>query len=512
MAKLSELIFKRSILLASFSVIQLLIIIALSLYLSIIMPYYFTVTSFLSLIAALVIINEDINPSYKVSWLILIMLFPIFGLILYTFFRDNRLKSKEKKRLSYITDKIKNNVHKNEAVMEYLRDTDSRAYRQAEYIAANFLSTPSNDTCSTYFSPGELLFDSIKKDLKKAEHYIFIEFYIIETGRMWDEILEILKEKREEGVEVRIIYDDIGCIARLSEKQIKELNDIGIQTASFNQLSLKFSIGYNFRNHRKIVSIDGRIAYTGGINIGDNYINTEDQAIYWKDSGVRVEGEDAWSLSMMFLSIWEFFVGDDDDYAGYKPAFEPSDKVIPSNGIVQAFSDNPLTSELITENIFLNMIYSAKDYIYIKTPYLIPGDKMKSALTVAAKSGIDVRIMMPGVPDKKMVNETSKSYYADLISKGVKIYEYTPGFMHEKVMIADDIYAINSTANMDYRSMCLSFECGLWFYKARIIEPMKEDFTESFKESKLVTMEDIRNVPKYKRLSRAVFRLFSPLM
>lgn len=348
--------------------------------------------------------------------------------------------------------------------------------------------------------------------MKKAEYYIFIEFYIIETGRMWDEILEILKEKREEGVEVRIIYDDIGCIARLSERQIKELNDIGIQTASFNQLSLKFSIGYNFRNHRKIVSIDGRIAYTGGINIGDNYINTEDQAIYWKDSGVRVEGEAAWSLSMMFLSIWEFFVGDDDDYAGYKPAFEPSDKVIPSNGIVQAFSDNPLTSELITENIFLNMIYSAKDYIYIKTPYLIPGDKMKSALTVAAKSGIDVRIMMPGVPDKKMVNETSKSYYADLISKGVKIYEYTPGFMHEKVMIADDIYAINSTANMDYRSMCLSFECGLWFYKARIIEPMKEDFTESFKESKLVTMEDIRNVPKYKRLSRAVFRLFSPLM
>lgn len=243
MAKLSELIFKRSILLALFSVIQLLIIIVLSLYLSIIMPYYFTVMTFLSLTAALVIINEDINPSYKVSWLIVIMLFPIFGLILYTFFRDSRLKSKEKKRLSYTTDKIKKNVHKNEAVLEYLRDTDSQAYRQAEYIAANFFSTPSNDTGSTYFSPGELLFDSMKKDLKKADHYIFIEFYIIETGRMWDEILEILKEKREEGVEVRLIYDDIGCIVRLSDKHIKELNDIGIQTASFNQLGLKFSIG-----------------------------------------------------------------------------------------------------------------------------------------------------------------------------------------------------------------------------------------------------------------------------
>lgn len=512
MARFSEFIFKRSILLALFSIIQLILIFALSIYLSTVLPYYVTITTIISLIAALVIINEDIDPSYKISWLITIMLFPIFGLMLFTFFRDNRLRTREKKRLSYTTSKIKDNVHNNENLIEYLKETDSQAYRHAKYIQGNFFSTPSNDTSSTYLTPGEAFFDSLKKDLRKAENYIFIEFYIIEPGKMWDEILEILKEKRSEGVDIRLIYDDMGTIFRLSDKQIRALNGIGIRTASFNKLGYKFSIGYNFRDHRKIVSVDGRIGYTGGVNIGDNYINTDDNDMYWKDCAVRMEGEGAWSLTTMFLSVWELLIDDDDDYAQYKPDFKHSEEIDLSNGIVQAFSDGPVTSELMTENIFLNMIYSAKDYIYIKTPYLILGNKLQSALAVAAKSGIDVRLILPGMPDKKIINETSKSYYEKLISKGVKIYEYTPGFMHEKMIIVDDKYAVNGTANMDYRSLCISFECGLWFYKSKIIETMKGDFERLFEDSTLVTLKEMENTPKYKKTFRSILRLFSPLM
>ena len=272
------------------------------------------------------------------------------------------------------------------------------------------------------------------------------------------------------------------------------------------------SLRYNTRDHRKIAVVDGKVGYTGGCNIADEYINEYERFGHWKDSAIRLEGDAVWSLTVMFLSLWEFIVGNEDEYSVYRPKFDKKNDPNKTISIVQPFTDSPLDNEHVGVTIYLSMIYKSQKSIYIKTPYLILDNEIFSALSIAAKSGVDVRIITPGKPDKKIVHSTTRSYYKKLLESGVKIYEYTPGFMHEKVIVVDDIYAVIGTINLDYRSLYLHYECGIWLYNTDSIQEMKDDFICILSRCSEIRIKDCIDIPWHVKLMRALFRLFAPLM
>ena len=326
---------------------------------------------------------------------------------------------------------------------------------------------------------------------------------------MWSTILEILKQKVEEGIEVRIIYDDFGSIMTLPNHYDKTLEKIGIKCAVFNPFVPNLKSKFNNRDHRKIAVIDGHIAFTGGINLADEYIGEKIRFGHWKDNGIMLEGEAVWNFTVMFLSMWDFIKEENEDYEKYHSPYEYETS---SDGYVIPYSDSPWNSEAVGETIYLNLIGKANKYIYITTPYLVLDNEIITALTTAAKRGVDVRIITPGIPDKKLVNEVTKAYYDVLLDGGVKIYEYTKGFIHAKTFIIDDEYATIGTVNLDYRSLYLHFECGVWLYDCSSIFTIKKDFAQTLKESKEITLKNMGKLNWFNNLKRQILKVFAPLM
>lgn len=493
-------------------IIQISIIIILTLYFSKFISSFYIIMRLISLILVLRIINSTSNVSFKIAWIIPILLFPIYSGLFYCLIGSNSLSKKEKKTIQSIGEKVFASNIQNFDVIQILKDKDAYAATQSNYIYKHSFCPPYTNTISTYYALGESFFEALKEDLSKAEKYIFIEYFIIDRGRMWDEILEILVERIEKGVKVRLIFDDFGCLFRLSNKYIKELEIIGIQIAIFNPLKPVMSLKYNARNHRKITVVDGKVGYTGGCNIGDEYINEYERFGHWKDSAIRLEGDAVWSLTVMFLSLWEFLVGVEEDYTAYRPKYYKENVLQNTISIVQPFTDEILDNEHVGVSVYLNMIYKSQKYIYIKTPYLIVDNEIFSALSIAAKSGIDVRIITPGIPDKAIVHTTTRSYYKKFLESGVKIYEYTPGFMHEKVIVVDDRYTVIGTINLDYRSLYLHSECGVWLYNTESIQIMKDDFINLLSTCTEIELKDCINVPWHVKVTRAFLRLFAHLM
>ena len=349
------------------------------------------------------------------------------------------------------------------------------------------------------------------EELEKAEHYIFLEYFIIEEGQMWDPILEILRRKAAQGVDVRVLYDDLGCIFKLPDGYDKLLESYGIRACVFNPFIPVLNLRMNNRDHRKICVIDGHTGFTGGINLADEYINVRELHGHWKDTAIMLKGDAVWSLTVMFLTMWDFVKGEKSDYELYRPQIHQNVQY-PHDGLVQPFTDNPLDNEPVGENVYLNMINRAQRYVYITTPYLIISNEMMTALTNAAKSGVDVRIITPHVPDKWYVHMVSQAHYSQLIEAGVRIFEYTPGFIHAKSFVADDLYAVVGTINLDYRSLYLHFECATWLYRCSCIAAIYEDFKHTQEVSQEITLADCRAVPFRKRLLRNVLKVFAPLM
>ena len=347
--------------------------------------------------------------------------------------------------------------------------------------------------------------------LESAEHFIFLEYFIIEEGHMFHQIEDILEKKVKEGVEVRLIYDDVGCIGTLPPRYYKQLQKKGIKCAAFNPFRPLLSVIMNNRDHRKIFVVDGAVGFTGGINLADEYINEVKRFGYWKDTGVRIEGEAVWSLTSMFLSMWNYIVHSTEDYSRFMPA-QHQKAPFENDGFVQPYGDSPLDHESVGENIYLNIINRAKNYVYIFTPYLIIDHEMLTALCNAAKDGVDVRIVTPGIPDKKMIFLLTQSYYAPLIQSGVKIYQYTPGFIHAKCFVCDDEIATVGSVNLDFRSLYLHFECGVFFYRSAVVAQVKEDCLNTFVCSEQMTAEFCRNRPVPVRLLQSVLRLLAPLL
>ncbi len=508
--KLKKLAFSRVFIVGIFIILQFALIFTASIQFTKYFILYYAISYILAFVFVLNIINTNQHTAYKFAWTVVIFMFPAFGVALYLIFCGNRLSKRSIDKMQFITDVTRRSLGGGEAVIEEINRESEKAAKLSRYIQNACQCPPYGNTDARYFESGEAMLDTFIEKLEGAEKYIFIEYFIIGKGEMWDQIHEVLKRKADSGVDVRVVYDDIGCILTLDRKFASRLEAEGIKCRVFHKFVPVLSARQNNRDHRKICVVDGITAFTGGINIADEYINKIEKHGYWKDNAVMLEGEAAWSFTVMFLSMWDYLNGNKKpcDYGKYKPDYSGS-VLKKAVGFVQPYTDNPLDDEPVGENVYLAILDSAKDYVWITTPYLIIDEQMERALCRAVKSGVDVRIVTPGIPDKKLVNETTKSYYPNLLSGGVKIYEYKPGFIHGKTFLCDGVCATVGSVNLDYRSLYLHFECGAWFYKSECIDDIKSDFEHIFAESDQVT--ESKNGP-FRQLFRGILELIAPLL
>ncbi len=500
---------------AFFALLQIILSVAMLITLSAYAPVISAFLTAISIVVVAIILNLDKNPAYKLLWIMLILTFPVFGGLTYlasTFQSSTYLFKKKMARANSIIAPFKS---KNDKALAALRKEHFNLSAHAAYLSNRCGFPLYENTEATYISSGELKFELLKRELQKAKKFIFLEYFIIQEGLMWDSILKILISKVKEGVDVRIIWDGMGCISTLPKNYEKTLSDLGIKVMIFNKFVPVATVIQNNRDHRKIVVIDGCIAFTGGINLADEYINAYDKYGHWKDAAVMLRGEAVRSFTLMFLENWYMHNPADKDTGVFLdtpkadvPSFSPE----MCRGYVQPYSDTPLDSECVSELVYLNMINKAEKYIYIMTPYLIPDNELLTALCFAAKSGIDVRIMTPHIPDKWYAFQVTRSFYGKLLADGVKIYEYTPGFVHSKVVVSDDRVAVVGSVNFDYRSLYLHFECAAVMYENSAVLEAKRDFVETLKSCEEITPEIDKKIRGKHGLIMGILKVFAPLL
>ncbi len=462
-------------------------------------------------ICGTLVLSDDSNSAYKIAWIFPMIVFPVFGAVFYLIFGKNRLSKRTIKKMMIINEK-QSELCNSGILDKIVIEDDLTAAKHAEYLS-NFAYSPlfENQYCE-YFPLGEEKLKSLLCELQRAEKYIFMEYFIIRDGVMWNQIFQVLKEKASQGIDVRIIYDDFGCITGLPEGYHKLLNEHGIKCKVFNKITPVLSARLNNRDHRKICVIDGYVGFTGGVNIADEYINLQNRFGHWKDTAVMVKGKAAFSMAVMFLSIWEYVSGENEDISLFYPGNNKLRLLDSTDGYVQPYCDNPIDCEPVGQNVYLNMINSAEKYLLITTPYLIIDNEIRTALCNAAKSGVNVSVITPGIPDKKFVFEVTRSNYDELLKSGVKIYEYTPGFIHAKMFVCDGKYATVGTVNLDYRSLYLHFECGIWMCKTKCISAIENDIRQMIKLCREIPVDFCRKRPLLKRQISYLVRAFAPLL
>mgnify|MGYP000756273190 FL=1 len=473
--------------------------------------YVQALCTILSLVVVIYIINKPDNPAYKLAWVVPILLFPIFGGVFYVAIAGNHASKHFVRKIEKsITDACRF-LKQDEEVAEHLDSVSEIAGMQSKYIRDWGKYPVFQNTEVTYYPFGEDNFEPLLEELKKAKRYIFMEYFIIREGLFWNSVLEILEQKVKEGVDVRVMFDDMGCVATIPSGYEKRLREKGIRCYSFNRFIPILTLRLNNRDHRKITVIDGHTGFTGGINLSDEYINETSPYGRWKDTGIMLKGDAVWSLTVMFLQMWRCVSGDVEDFETFRPV-DGEEMHRTSDGYVQPYSDSPLDQEILGENIYLNMINRAKKRIYIITPYLILDNEMVTALTLAAKSGVDVRIIIPGIPDKKIVYVLSQSNCVPLLKDGVRVYRYMPGFTHAKVVLVDDQIATVGTVNFDYRSLFLHFECGVWMYRSNAVQEIRKDFEETFTDCEEMQYEECIKISGFRKMVRAVLNMLGPLL
>ncbi len=473
---------------------------------------YLTVVYIMSAITVFYVLSREENPAYKMSWVILLMAFPVFAVPFYIIFGNKRDSAKVARQVAmydqYVSaDSPVECVRQSQESLRKLEEFNAGYRRQSDYIMNLTRSCLYENTGVGYYSSGEGAFKAILEDMRGATRFILIETFIIDMGYLWNAVLDVLKEKVQNRVEVYLLYDDIGTIQTVPAHFQKELKKYGIKVAVFNRLRGHLNPRLNYRDHRKLVIIDGDIGYTGGINIADEYINRKIRFGHWKDTAVRLEGSAVYSMSMMFFQQWGFTTKETIDISLYTPR-----KEVKSEGFVQPFGDSPLDNYNIAENAYIQMINHATKYLWLTTPYLILDTQMITALTMASESGVDVRIITPSIPDKWYVHSVSRSHYGQLLRSGVRIYEYTPGFIHAKMFVSDDQAAIVGTTNMDYRSFYLHFECGVALFNAPAIHDVRNDIQRTMDVSREITLKMDSQTPLFTRFLRNLLKLFSPVM
>lgn len=471
----------------------------------------YVLLTLISILVALFVGGRQDNHAYKTLWIMMILIFPILGGTFYLLLNHQELGGKFRKRLREVTSFVKPHFLKIESRLS-LAQVGQPDYAVLMSYLEKYVGFPVYDrTEAEFFDSGEALFARVLEELDKAEKYVFVESFIMAEGLMLDTILDKLEAKAKQGVLVRIMYDDFGCVRTLPKSYTQTLRSRGFQCVAFNPFRPVLSTLQNNRDHRKIISIDGKTAFTGGVNLADEYINEYERFGHWRDSGIMLRGEAAWSLTLVFLQLWGFTShkvdGDINDFYPWRetPCVQESD------GFIQPYADNPMDKENVGEQVYMRIINGAREYLYINTPYLIIDGGILTALKVAAKSGVDVRIMTPFIWDKRLVHYTTRSYYRELIEAGIRIYEYTPGFNHSKTFVSDDRVATVGTVNLDYRSLYLHFECGVVLYDSRAVADVKEDFLRILPVCQEIALEDCRNNVLV-RTTQELLRIFAPLM
>ncbi len=510
--KLASLLFQRSVLVALLILFQVVVLLVAMVFFSAYFVYFYWFCVALSLAAVLVIVNRQTDPGYKIAWIILVLLFPVLGWLVYVLCGGNRVTGRMRRKLQGIDRTMLQQLDR-DCKAEQLERFGSDAVNQSRYLERYAHCPAYTNTYTRYFPLGDDAFPAMLEELRRAERYIFLEYFIVESGLFWDSVVEILREKHATGVDVRVLYDDVGSLFTLPMSFARKFEaDTGIPCCAFNRFRPVLSIRMNNRDHRKLCIIDGHTAFTGGINLADEYINAKLKYGHWKDSAILVKGEAAWSMTVMFLTMWEYVRETREDYAPLRPDRLPSEAELGRGFFVQPYTDSPLDSEPVGETVYLNLINKAKRYVYLMTPYLIISDSVNTALCNAAKAGVDVRIITPHIPDKRLVFELTRAHYEPLLAAGVKIFEYTPGFVHAKNFAVDDIYGTVGTINMDYRSMFLHFENGVWLCHDPSVLDIKADFLATQAQSQAITLEQSRNHAWPRMLLRSVLRVMAPLM
>ena len=462
----------------------------------------------MSVMAAIAIICSRMEPGYKIAWLLVILPFPVFGGFFYLMVGGGAVPKRTQRRMQGMLEKSVETLKEDFKADDLLR-LGGDAAGQASYLEHRAACPAYTNTETEYFPLGDAAFPRILAELEKAERYIFLEYFIIQPGVFWDSILAILERKAAQGVEVRVLYDDFGCMFTLPRDYNEMLIKKGIQCRVFNRLMPVMSLRMNNRDHRKLLIIDGKTGFTGGINLADEYINVRERFGHWKDSAILLEGDAVWSMTVMFLTMWDYIADWDEDFERFRP---PAAPVRPWTGYVPPYTDTPLDRETVGQAVYLNMISKAKNYIYITTPYLIIDVATNTALCNAAKSGVDVRIITPHIPDKRYVFEVTRAHYQPLLEAGVRIYEYTPGFIHAKNFVVDGRFATVGTVNLDYRSLFLHFEDGVWLCEAPCIQDIRRDFEETLKLSEAYSLRKFKHLNILLQLYRSILRVFAPLM
>lgn len=511
--KLAKLIFNRIFYVAVAMLVQLGWILMMVLRLAAYSRYIDIGLRLIGIVLVLWILNKEINPSYKLAWTMLILILPILGVVLYFVFGRSRIAAIMQQHFEQRIEESREYLRDQPQTRQKLEALDPSASNQSRYISDVSRFPVHENTTAEYFQVGDDMFPVLVHELEQAKHFIFIEYFIINDGVMWQTILNILEKKAKEGVDVRLIYDGFGCLTTLPYKYDQEMRRRGIKCEVFNRFRPILNIIQNNRDHRKICVIDGWTGFTGGINLADEYINQRKRFGHWKDTAVMLKGEGVWNMTAMFLYMWGIVTRTDTslDFGNYVPhRWHPNE--FPGSGYVQPFCDSPLDDEIVGENVYLNIINRAKNYVYICTPYLIIDNEMMTALCLAAKSGVDVRIMTPGIPDKKMVFLLTQSYYKQLLEAGVKIYEYQPGFLHAKSFVCDDKVGVVGTINLDYRSLYLHFEDGVWMYKNDVILDIRDDFTETLEYCDPIDLAFCQKRNIVVRAIQNVLRVFAPLL
>ena len=444
----------------------------------------------------------------KLPWIILILLFPVFGSLFYFLFHQQKVRKKIRKNIenqAYATKKIDYN---HEEIYEKLLEKDKRMYNQSNYIYRTNNLPVYQNTETKYLKIGEEFNIHLLEELKKAKKFIFIEIFILKQGKMWNKIFNILKEKAAAGVDVRLLYDDFGCINTLPYNYKKHIHKYNIKCEVFNPIHPIVTLAHNNRDHRKIIVIDGNVAFTGGINISDEYINEVIRFGHWKDTGIMLKGEAVKSFTLMFLENWHIYQDQNEDHTQFMPITDNTD-----SSFVQPYMSTPMDpDELVARNVYINILNDATDYVYITTPYLVLDQELENAILNAANRGVDIRIITPHIPDKKYVYAVTRSNYTNLLKSGVSIYEYTPGFIHAKNVCSDDKVATIGSINFDNRSFYHSYECGVWIYDSQTVLDIKKDFLDIQEISLKINQNFFDKIPFSKKLKTGLWRIFSPLL
>ena len=462
-------------------------------------------------IAAMVLylINSQMDPSAKITWLIIIMVFPVFGALLLLYTQTDMGHRAIKKRLKSLMDQTKDSLPQSEKVLEAVSEESPETGALVHYLSRTGCFPIYDHTDVTYFPLGEDKFYEMLRQLEEAKHFIFLEYFIVDEGLMWGKVLELLVQKAAQGVDVRVLYDGTCAVTLLPYGYPKQLETLGIACKMFSPVRPFVSTHYNYRDHRKILVIDGHTAFTGGVNLADEYINRKARFGHWKDTAIMLKGEAVKSFTLMFLQMWNV----DEKVPLFRRYLQypvPEQPEVP--GYVLPYGDCPLDSDKVGEQVYVDILNHATRYVHIMTPYLIIDSVMENALKFAAERGVDVILILPGIPDKPMPYALAKTHYPALLDAGVKIYEYTPGFVHAKVFVSDDEKAVVGTINLDYRSLYHHFECGAYLYRTSCIPDIEADFQDTLAKCRMVTPETMKKEKLSVRITGHALKFLAPLL